>query len=583
MQLRVRRIFIIVTMCGIVQMGFRMFAALLLASDLLIGVAHAQTVDSFIVNSSQWDIYAPSINSTIPLADGKVLAGGFSVKFVSTNNQTHADLARLNADGSVDDSFGSISLTPYFSPGLVSIECVALQTNGQMLIAGVFYTVNGQVRYNIARMNTNGTLDTLFDAGYINSGIRSILLQADGKILVGGSFSAVNNKLCKGLCRLNYDGSQDAGFNAGANGSIQALALQPDGKILAGGNFTSIGGQPRTNLARLNADGSLDSSFQPATFGSSGQPISGISGIGGVILPQPDGKILVGGMFDRVNGFIHTNLVRFNSDGTLDTNLNAQADHYNCYGMLTLALQTDGKILVGDDSPTMDGQPCRFLGRLNPDGSLDASFSTNLVSDGPMVFSIALQSDGRILVGGWFTGLGGATRNEIGRLINTGMATQSLNCDGRNILWLRGGTSPEVWRTSFETSTNGVDWSYLGDGLRTINGWQLTNVVVAANATIRARGFINGGGCNGSSWFVESLFPPAPTIAVKDGLLGFRTNHFGFNVSGAANSTMVIDVSSDLSNWTPIVTNTPQSGSFYFNDPNSVNSSQRFYRARSQQ
>jgi hypothetical protein len=103
-----------------------------------------------------------------------------------------------------------------------------------------------------------------------------------------------------------------------------------------------------------------------------------------------------------------------------------------------------------------------------------------------------MQTDGEILVGGGFSKLGGQTRNYLGRLNNTSTATQSLILNGPTLTWLRGGTSPEVWRTTFEVSTNGLDWSSLGAGSRIAGGWELTGVVMPTNATIRARGYTTG-------------------------------------------------------------------------------------------
>ena len=117
--------------------------------------------------------------------------------------------------------------------------------------------------------------------------------------------------------------------------------------------------------------------------------------------------------------------------------------------------------------------------------------------------SLAVQADGKILVGGGFTTLGGQTRTNLGRLNATDPATQSLSFDGSTITWLRGGTSPEVWRTTFDWSSDGLLWTPVGDGTRIPGGWQPTNAVVPVNATIRARGFVTGGRYNGSGWFVE--------------------------------------------------------------------------------
>jgi len=121
------------------------------------------------------------------------------------------------------------------------------------------------------------------------------------------------------------------------------------------------------------------------------------------------------------------------------------------------------------------------------------------------VDALAIQADGRILVGGNFTILAGQTRNRLGRLNNTEPATQSLTRDDSAVTWLRGGTSPEVWRTTFEHSADGVTWTNLGAGTRVTNGWQLTGVSVPPGGTIRARGFVTGGMANVCGWFVEEL------------------------------------------------------------------------------
>ena len=121
---------------------------------------------------------------------------------------------------------------------------------------------------------------------------------------------------------------------------------------------------------------------------------------------------------------------------------------------------------MGGQFTALGGQPCNNLGRLNPDGTLDTGFNPGPNS---AVISLGVQADGKVLVGGSFTNLGGLPRSYLGRLHNTEPATQSLTYDGSNISWLRGGTSPEVWRTTFDLSTNGTDW-------RTGQAWALARV-----------------------------------------------------------------------------------------------------------
>ena len=195
--------------------------------------------------------------------------------------------------------------------------------------------------------------------------------------------------------------------------------------------------------------------------------------------------------------------------------------------------------------------------------------------------ALALQADGKLLVGGWFTTLGGQSRNRIGRLNTTVPATQSLTFDGSTLTWRRGGASPEVWRTTFDFSTNGTDWAGLGAGTRTAGGWQLANVSLpSANGTIRARGYVTGGYCQGSAWFVESdISVSAPlVILVNDPRFGFSSNRFGFKFSGTAGQVVILETSTDLATWTSVGTNTIGATPLYFSDPYSGNFPQKFYR-----
>ncbi len=118
--------------------------------------------------------------------------------------------------------------------------------------------------------------------------------------------------------------SADDGFNPDANNSISALATQPDGKILIGGVFTSVGGQTRHRLARLHPDGRLDADFSTAV------PAGQVNNI----VVQPDGRIVIAGDFDLVDAFTRSHLARLNADGSVDTGFNPIANrpsaHWPC-------------------------------------------------------------------------------------------------------------------------------------------------------------------------------------------------------------------------------------------------------------
>src|SRR5262249_1434184 len=276
-------------------------------------------------------------------ADGRILIGGGFVSLAPNGGSSifHKYIARLNADGTLD-----AGLNPAPSD---QVWAMAVQPDNKIVVGGALFSANsigGQIRNRVARLETDGRLDQTLNLNAVGGDVSATALQPDGKILIGGTFSSVLGVGRKSIARLNSDGTLDTNFNPGANGTVYAIAVQPDGKILVGGFFlgaNSIGGQTRNYLARLNSDGSVDTTFDP----------------------------------------------------------NASSEIY------TIALQTDGKILVGGTFNTLAPNggatvPRAKLVRLNPDGTVDLSF---FPAPNSAVYSIALQEDGRILIGGDFTKL----------------------------------------------------------------------------------------------------------------------------------------------------------------------------------
>jgi uncharacterized delta-60 repeat protein len=519
------------------------------------------------------DSFNPGANGTVYClavqGDGKIVVGGL---FTTLGGQSRNNVGRLDADGTLD---------AIFNPGAENyVVSLAVQADGKILAGGYFTTLGGQSRNHIGRLNADGTLDTSFNPG-ANSGVNSLAVQADGKILVGGQFNTLGGQSRTNLGRLNADGTLDTSFNPGASYGVyyygyfvNSLAMQADGKILVGGNFLTLGGQSRNNLGRLNADGSLDASFNP---GADNTVYS--------LAVQGDGKILVGGLFSTLGGQIRNSIGRLNADGTLDTSFNPGAG--GTYPLVSsLVVQADGKILVGGFFTTLGEQSHSFIGRLNADGTLDTNFIPLAGGDFPDVYSLAVQADGKILVGGFFTTLGGQSRNNIGRLNKTGPATQSLAFDGSTLTWMRGGTSPEVWRTTFEYSPDGGStWTNLGAGIRLpglpagqAGGWQLAGLGLPTNTTFRARGYTVGGFGNGSGWFVETVL--RQPLAISD-ILYSANGQFGFRAGGPAGQAVVIEASTELRTWTPLRTNTLGAAPLSFTDLQAAIFPTRFYRLRS--
>jgi uncharacterized delta-60 repeat protein len=518
------------------------------------------------INLAAPEAFDPSLNGPIygmlELADGKVMVGG---DFTAVGGQTRPYLARLNKNGTLDSTF---------DPGTnitTRIYALSAQADGSTLVTGNFSLTQGdQTRYYLARVSPNGTLDTSF-IPQPGGNVWALAEQADGKLLVGGLISSLKGQPRAYLGRLNVDGSLDTGFNPGASGTVRCLAIQADGKIMAGGGFTSLTGQPRNFLGRLNSNGTLDAGFNPGA----NKPVS-------CLAVQADGKILVGGEFTVLGCCARKYLGRLYPDGSLDSGFNPGISYYADGSVYSLAVQADGKILVGGEFDTAGGRPRYSLARLLPSGAVDPSFNAAVshTSYIPIV-SVGVLAEGKTLVAGSFTSLGGEPHTDIGRLSNTDPATQSLSFTGSTLTWLRGGTSPEVWRTSFDFSTNGLDWTSLGAGTRISGGWQLTVVAVPRNASFRARGVTTGGYYNGSSWFVESKSDTPPHILTDDGGFGFRSNQFGFNTRAQPGQAVVIEASTNFVSWLPLQTNlTTAIGQFLFADAESDRFTRRFYRAR---
>jgi uncharacterized delta-60 repeat protein len=216
-------------------------------------------------------------------------------------------------------------------------------------------------------------------------------VQPDKKILVGGDFVAVNGAAVSNFARLNQDGSIDSAFlTGGTDSTVFAVTLQADGKIYLGGAFQKYNGSVLLfpNFVRVNANGSRDTTFNLSSDGGS----LATNGPIHAILLQPDGKIVFAGEESA-------NPVRINTDGSLDTQFLGNVGFGADAVVRDLVLQPDGKILLAGDFSQFNQQSRASLARLNPDGSLDSTFDPGN-SHLTTINSIALQTDGKIIAGG---------------------------------------------------------------------------------------------------------------------------------------------------------------------------------------
>jgi uncharacterized delta-60 repeat protein len=333
-------------------------------------------------------------------ADGKILLAG------SSSNGVDIDFAlvRYNDDGTLDASFGGDGrVVTSFGASDDNGFSVTLDGADRILVAG--YTGSGaSAEFAVARYNSDGSLDTSFDGdGLISTGLlgddlgQSVKVQSDGKIVIGG-YSFNGSSFDFSIVRYNDDGSLDTSFDGDGKVTVgiafhdasYSIALQSDGKIVAAGHSLTGIGINDFAIVRYNTDGSLDTTF--SGDGRVTTDFGGTNDVGQSVAVQADGKIVVAGI-SSTGPNADFAVVRYNADGSLDTSFDGDGLVKTGFGAgsdagITVALQADGKILVAGSS--FNGTDTDFaIVRYNIDGSLDTTFD----GDGKVTTQIGASSD----------------------------------------------------------------------------------------------------------------------------------------------------------------------------------------------
>lgn len=367
-----------------------------------------------------WSVTNPALNASptqiIPRADGSLWVSGVG-----------PGLYKINADGVHDIGW---NIGTGATGG--TVLAVAELSNGQVMIAGGFTAVNGHGSRRLARLNANGSVDNSFTVGTsINGNIGAIHVQGDGRILIGGSFTTIGGVSRNGIARLNADGTLDSSFDPGtgamgavAAGSISHIVPMPGGTFVIGGLFNNYNGSGKGSLVRIHSDGSYDTSWALNNmFMSTPNRILRMPD-GGMMLAyngdakmvrrlypdgsvddtfdtgfingavygmalQADGKVVIAGAFTSINGTSRTRLARLNADGSLDTGYfsaggpNAQVN--------VVAQAADGNIHIGGNFATVQ--------------SLDRARIAKIFGEAPAVVSVDRETvsmpEGIVLLGNW--------------------------------------------------------------------------------------------------------------------------------------------------------------------------------------
>lgn len=302
------------------------------------------------------------------------------------------------------------------------MSVILVRPDGKVVIAQNVFG-GPLVQKRVLRLTPDGALDPDFTPPDIAASelgaysITALAFQGD-KLIVGGNFQSISGVPLTGLARLNSDGSLDRSFQSpislGANFgtgtfdfSINAIAVGPEGQLFVGGRFHQVNGQPRVHLARFEANGALDPNF-----------VSPINTVGAAqvqaLLAEPEGSVLAAGPFlaGDFPTFNTSGLVRVLPNGAIDPRLKPPGNFFG--GALAVAKTAEDKILVATEFSSL-----KPLTRLLPSGVVDPDFD---IGDGPddRIFTLAMQPDGRILVGGSFRHWSHQPRQGVVRLLPEG-------------------------------------------------------------------------------------------------------------------------------------------------------------------
>lgn len=418
----------------------RLFFLLLLSGPLL-SFAQPLFLDSGFGNNgaatSQATGWSKVAHDLVQQPDGKLLAAGTEYEM---NGQMYFQslITRFLPNGSPDSSFGTNGSLRLVTGGKSSVEALALQPDGKIVLAGNEYMIQEQgnppsaqllSRPFIARLNANGTMDNTFgDNGihrlsllnvFLEKELAAITVLPNGKIIAGGTVGAASLKMM--LICLNPDGTYSNTFGTagmaqytvenGQNAILWDMAVQNDGKIVLAGTSSSASLASSDDLVfamtRVNADGTLD-----ASFGTQGGVITQVSpgqnfitDIAHKVTLLPDGRICLAGTARNALA-----LARYHINGTPDLTFgqNGTVLHEQ-HPVATGLVSRNGKLYTSGSIQTNSNMLDIAISAFNADGSPDITFATNgmhtaHIYDRNYTHALLLQSDGKLVTGGSFNG-----------------------------------------------------------------------------------------------------------------------------------------------------------------------------------
>jgi uncharacterized delta-60 repeat protein len=468
-----------------------------------IGASQTQTrISRFLENGSPDPTY--NIYDLNKRYDAAAIYSDGSVLIACAVGSDSDVILRLFPSGGVDPDFNAGgSGFSYVYPG--TIRAIRVLANNQMLIGGKFDKVNGTPRPKIARLNPDGTVDSSFSIQTGGTGdvftslfdVYQIVEQSDGKLIVSGAFTyTVNGAVKKNIVRLNTNGSIDPGFNLSLsiNDYYGASSLSTNKAVITAGGTLRIGTTRISNVQTppplgLNADGSLDNSFASNFYVN--EAVMAVRDI----LIQPDGKLVIAGRYDTALGGTTTLftgfIARLLPNGSVDPSFQIQETPNEDY--YSAVLLGDGKILA--TRTTTNGAHGKVL-RLLPDGNIDASFNSANESDG-RINVIAELPSGRIAVGGFFNNFGGAPHRNLTFLDPDGNPESTVININREVICMTVDPNGRLLL--------GGEFTAINDGKQSVSRAYIARINDSNAATRRAPFDFDGDGKTDISIFRPSL------------------------------------------------------------------------------
>ncbi len=342
--------------------------------------------------------------------------------------------ASFNVDG-VGSSYPPDNPVPGANGG--DVKAVAVQANGQSIIGGYFTSYNTTPVYGVVRLLSNGQQDNGFNStpgnepginygGYVNA----ITIDSSNRIIIAGEFTSYDGSSVINIARLTQTGQLDSSFVSGTgfNGAVNALDLDTNGNILVGGYFTSYNTTNVNYIARLLPTGGLDPTFIPNT--ANGRPNFGANGGVNAIATDASGNIILGGSFQQVDGSNLVYVARLLTNGSVDPTFNPEIGPDDVVN--SVAVEPNNEILIGGAFQNYNLYPRGGIALLQQSGAVDQNFTPGTGDDGGVVYSVLLQPDGNIVVGGQFRSFNGSRRLSLARLLPSGWVDTSFMDTGYN-------------------------------------------------------------------------------------------------------------------------------------------------------